>query len=722
MRVSIRLAYCLGVASLATMPSAGQLCDLDSPASSPTLVDSGYNQAILKDGNGGWYTTPDPVTGLYPFLEAGSLGAGGSFRVTGQVGNYAGTSGTNFRDLDFIRFTATDTGYATVTLSMGRDAGGFMIPFGAGEITELSVYTGDIQSETQAERLSATSDDDGCPHIPTFIYPNGRTQARVPVTAGSSVLIIATTPKDATLYMGPIAYGLDVTLQPLDNASCGTAANDCVTASGSPGCSDPACCDLVCTFDPSCCSIAWDSDCIATGASECGNFVYACASGGPANDCAVSPEILDIASMPMIRAFDTTNAGTDGPNDLLNLCSALVARDIWYQIGPMPADSDITISLCGVGNLGDSVVTTYNLGAVTGLADGQTLPTLYRGCRDDYCDDDGDGNIDAGGPAAYTMVNVLKDNTYLIRVGSYLEPGADPDSVSGLQGQIAFNVRTTLWNSGRQRQVVRNADNTQTNLTIQTGYRSATDPDYMVATPIALTEDSQIEGIEFCASTNLPTGASAVADRVQWVIFGRDGGSSAWMGTWDAGVNTVVAEGELVFDTTAYANIQSDAGRRYFIDLPAPVVLTAGSYFFGLKGTKSGATTGALNVYVYGQNAIEHFNPANNRPCYWKCPNYGGAPTAWSLLTAGVNPTYRVQTGDRTGVLYQVPIKLKGTPLNALPCFGDIDSSGEVDPGDVAFALLDFGPCPGCASDLDGTGEVDFGDVALILLSSGPCS
>ena len=54
-------------------------------------------------------------------------------------------------------------------------------------------------------------------------------------------------------------------------------------------------------------------------------------------------------------------------------------------------------------------------------------------------------------------------------------------------------------------------------------------------------------------------------------------------------------------------------------------------------------------------------------------------------------------------------------------CFGDIDGSLEVDNGDVAFALLDFGVCGGCPTDLDGTGEVDFGDVALILLSTGPC-
>jgi hypothetical protein len=59
--------------------------------------------------------------------------------------------------------------------------------------------------------------------------------------------------------------------------------------------------------------------------------------------------------------------------------------------------------------------------------------------------------------------------------------------------------------------------------------------------------------------------------------------------------------------------------------------------------------------------------------------------------------------------------------LEGAPCAEDIDGNGEVDTGDVAFALLDFGPCPGCPADLDGSGEVDFGDVALILLSTGPC-
>lgn len=49
----------------------------------------------------------------------------------------------------------------------------------------------------------------------------------------------------------------------------------------------------------------------------------------------------------------------------------------------------------------------------------------------------------------------------------------------------------------------------------------------------------------------------------------------------------------------------------------------------------------------------------------------------------------------------------------------DLDCNGVVDFGDVALALIDFGPCSGCAADIDGSGVVDYGDVALIMLNYG---
>jgi hypothetical protein len=84
-----------------------------------------------------------------------------------------------------------------------------------------------------------------------------------------------------------------------------------------------------------------------------------------------------------------------------------------------------------------------------------------------------------------------------------------------------------------------------------------------------------------------------------------------------------------------------------------------------------------------------------------------GAPNAW----ADCPDDGTLHTQDFSAV-----------PACAVACFGDLDGSTEVDQGDIAFALLDYGPCAGCPSDLDGSTEVDFGDVALILLSAGPCS
>ncbi len=52
----------------------------------------------------------------------------------------------------------------------------------------------------------------------------------------------------------------------------------------------------------------------------------------------------------------------------------------------------------------------------------------------------------------------------------------------------------------------------------------------------------------------------------------------------------------------------------------------------------------------------------------------------------------------------------------------DLDGSGEIDMGDLALAMLDFGPCADCGSDLDGSGEVDQGDLALLLLNFGTAS
>ena len=47
------------------------------------------------------------------------------------------------------------------------------------------------------------------------------------------------------------------------------AAGDCLTVHPTPGCNDAACCSSTCAVDPTCCSIAWDSDCVTNANAFC---------------------------------------------------------------------------------------------------------------------------------------------------------------------------------------------------------------------------------------------------------------------------------------------------------------------------------------------------------------------------------------------------------------------------------------------------------------------
>lgn len=55
-------------------------------------------------------------------------------------------------------------------------------------------------------------------------------------------------------------------------------SGDCCTPTGTPGCADSDCCELICSTDEFCCSVAWDDDCAAQAVAQC----PACAEPG---DC-----------------------------------------------------------------------------------------------------------------------------------------------------------------------------------------------------------------------------------------------------------------------------------------------------------------------------------------------------------------------------------------------------------------------------------------------------
>jgi hypothetical protein len=702
-----------------------QVCNIADPASDAGLVETGFNNGVDADldgiadpdPNGGWNVTPNA------FSELGAQAVGSAFRFTGEVGTFVPLNGTSSssRDLDWVRFSVAESCYLEVTLSMGRTVDGAAVGFAGGEQSYLSVYSGSDQAAATT-LVAGSFDSDGCPQVPLVRLPNGIERFRIPAPAGDVVLVISTAFNPTTApnkYDGPVLYAIDVSVSPLDNASCGTATGECTQASTEPGCSDALCCETVCQFNPECCGVAWDANCVQVGVAECGNFVFACVDPVAENDCFTTPAQVDLSGGSITFGFDNTDANTDGPNNVNSLCSSNTARDVWYLAGPAPTDGDLRVTMCGLGNLGDSVVSIYGLGTSADIGDPSDLPSKYISCRDDSCDEDGDGTTDSGGPSAITLVGTTQGNYYLIRLGTFLDDGQSPNEAPALTpGSMTVSYRSTLYDNGRQKRVKKVSDGSLINLYYTSGYQSATNSSYLIAQPFTLASGGTIDGFEFVGfnystANSLPAGA-ALADTLRYAVYSRSGN---WLNAFsEANGETLVAEGTVTFNPNSYANINTDYGRRYFIDLATPIDLFSGDYYWVLKPEKAGATNGAFGIFYYAADGIPQQSPTSFRPAYWASLNW--PTTGFGRYAASATPTYVVQTGDNPDIYYKTALRLKGV-VNA--CFGDIDGSGEVDNGDVAFALLDYGPCSGCASDLDGTGEVDFGDVALILLSTGPC-
>jgi hypothetical protein len=82
--------------------------------------------------------------------------------------------------------------------------------------------------------------------------------------------ILATLACLATILLAPRAFA----------QGCGGAnSGSCVTAHATPGCSDLTCCNTVCSFNPTCCSTAWDQSCADLADSSCIGLCGATASG-----------------------------------------------------------------------------------------------------------------------------------------------------------------------------------------------------------------------------------------------------------------------------------------------------------------------------------------------------------------------------------------------------------------------------------------------------------
>jgi hypothetical protein len=114
-----------------------------------------------------------------------------------------------------------------------------------------------------------------------------------------------------TCHMVALVFSTPMLFAGIAFAQCGAPdASDCCAPSTSPGCAEATCCEFVCSFDISCCDVAWDASCAQTAIQFCqtcsGQGGGGCGKTSP-NDCctaSVTPGCSDATCCEAVCAVD----------------------------------------------------------------------------------------------------------------------------------------------------------------------------------------------------------------------------------------------------------------------------------------------------------------------------------------------------------------------------------------------------------------------------------
>lgn len=381
---SVPLGLAIAAAGLLTAAASGQ-CVTTCPPGAVVAEDGCEDADDLVNGGCNLDTAS--------FDELGALAPATPRIYCGQVGTFGG----NTRDLDWARFTLSQAGTVTVSVTHKDLATGNPAP----NIT-VFVLNGEDCATNQVV-IGAVSAS--CPFVNSVILPPGAHLVVVTVNAFA--------PDEPAC---PVDFVATLTVDFGQFAECGNPRSGaCAEQHATGGCNDFECCEQVCGFNPGCCEDGWDQDCVTLALKFCDIFIYACDDiGGPANDCVADATAVTV---PSIVAFNSAGANTDGPPQ--PQCNSAkgdeaIHKDLWYY-WTATSDGVLTASTCFIAPF-DTKIAAYDLGAeLPSTIDPQTLPDLFIACNED-CDAD---------PAFASELgfSVVTGNTYLIRVGGYLGAG-----------------------------------------------------------------------------------------------------------------------------------------------------------------------------------------------------------------------------------------------------------------------------------------------------------
>lgn len=454
----------------------------------------------------------------------------------------------------------------------------------------------------------------------------------------------------------------------VDGAVCDCyTGSDCFIPQDTPGCDDPVCASLVCSFDSFCCETIWDDTCAELAAAYC-NFT--------GFDC----------DFPASTAAEGEACGSDTNGG----CNMDIPAFGAIQPGDFVAG---TYQVDGASGIRDTDWYQFELDSVSTV----TFTVWSRVAVDAFIVNNDCDNVaivaTGSGECPSTLEVCLQPGTYNAFVAPNTAGGNLPCDLVDFTAYVA-NLEVEPLETcpgfddcpGGDLVLSPNSDTvpTQGGISCQAG--GITTPNtWAVSLELAGGDTAGSDVSISCVEFGSQNGGSNVPARVQ-IWLDTDGGAPTapgvdleLLGTRE----TVLAAGALNMQRAAFDTP---------VNVPADSTIVVS---LAADASTDGFATFAANT-----------NPSTS-PTYFLSEACGFA-TFTDLATIGFPDVNWV---------VNVEASLGGDE----PCPADFNDDGQVDGADFGSILVAWGPCPGCPEDLDGDGEVSGSDVGLILVSWGAC-
>jgi hypothetical protein len=686
MRLETNLSCAIATALVGTTMlfsnSASGQCSVTPPPGTIVTTDGCEHLDGAIDTNGGCNSVPAAFTDL------GVLASGATMYVSGQMGLYIPTGSTTYtsRDLDWMLVTCA-AGTVQVSLTTQNSTA-------TGQMPNSQVFIKkNVGVDPCLGNFDVAIQSTACPHAQSIV--SGAGQHLIVVTVPFDTTAAETTTQACGTYLLTISHA------PFTNPICGTSTESCTEVHASGGCNLPACCEDTCNFNPLCCEIGWDQGCVDQAVTGCGLFIYSCSAtaGAPANDCATSSQLITVGQANVIA--DNTNAGSDGPNDLV--CGSTMGKDLWYTI-KAPANGALTFSVCASGtDLTDSVLAVYNLGTdpVMTAARAQTLPSLYKDCNEDCSAT----NFASG----ITLIDAVANNYYMFRIGGFVVAGAAPSTAVIFSLPVATSFEEVVFTTGAQQAIVTTATGALGNLGLSSGCLSAASQQRWMAQPFSVPASAPSFNVSrITVKGFVPAGS--INETLNYVVWSRAAGNPAPVAS-----NQVVAGSvpfPVAYDTAA------DSAATASHDIVSAFNLPAGNYYLTAYASNAAAdcVTSPANFawFICAYDGINLID-ATGAPFNWRSANF---PTAGFVKYTALNGVYNVQPGADPNDLYNTAFDIYGTSVLPVACPGDFNNDGFRNGADLATMLSAWGT-PG--GDINGDNTTNGADLTGLLSGWGNC-